>query len=193
MVVKPAYTITEDTCLSSHHIYSPVPGMAEQHDAGTHLNPTASQRTWCTQFQGHSACLTGWNRFLCNYVRSLTFGATPWPAPDVSDPSAAMSMDVPAEDLARHWLHRLDWGPGARRNTTKPVDQDLETWERNGVQHDQYDWCSNKPTQHRMDDAHQHILWGMTSENILQCVGRQGEVPAAGDSFTQTQERDDQA
>jgi hypothetical protein len=33
----------------------------------------------------------------------------------------------------------------------------------------------------------------MTSENILQCVGCQGEVPTASDGFPQTQERDDQA
>jgi len=53
MIVKPAYRIIEGTRLSSR-IYSPVPGMAEQHDAGTHLNPTASQRICCTQFQEHS-------------------------------------------------------------------------------------------------------------------------------------------
>jgi hypothetical protein len=33
----------------------------------------------------------------------------------------------------------------------------------------------------------------MTSEDILQCIGRQGEVPTASDGFPQTQERNDQA
>jgi hypothetical protein len=33
----------------------------------------------------------------------------------------------------------------------------------------------------------------MTSEDILQCVGRQGEVATASDGFPQAQERDDQA
>ena len=46
---------------------------------------------------------------------------------------------------------------------------------------------------YRMDDAQQHILWGMAGEDILQRIGSQGKVPAACDCFSQTQERDDQA
>ena len=46
---------------------------------------------------------------------------------------------------------------------------------------------------YRMDDAQQHILWGMAGEDVLQCIGCQGELPTAGDSFSQAQERDDQA
>jgi hypothetical protein len=33
----------------------------------------------------------------------------------------------------------------------------------------------------------------MTSENILQRIGCQGEVPTASNGFPQTQKRDDQA
>ena len=46
---------------------------------------------------------------------------------------------------------------------------------------------------YRMDDAQQHILWGMAGENVLQRISSQGKVPAARDCFSQTEERDDQA
>lgn len=59
-----------------------------------------------------------------------------------------------------------------------------------------YEWVeliAEKLFTNRMDYAHQHFLWGMASEDILQCVGGQGEVSAARECFSQTQERDNQA